>query len=74
MSREPSTRVCWTVATHQHRALQGLALTSGVPAAELARRALDRFLVSQLDGYVPKPLRGGAHAGESAPNTTRSTF
>jgi Ribbon-helix-helix domain len=62
MSREETTRACLTLRSSQLEALKSLSKETGAPVAELARRAIDGFLASRLDGYVP-----GTPLFESAP-------
>jgi hypothetical protein len=74
MPRESTTRTCLNLRSRQFQALQDLSRETGAPVAELARRAVDAFLVNRVLGYTPgysssTPVSSDPGQGRSTPRS-----
>jgi hypothetical protein len=71
MPGDATKRACITLKSRQLEALKSLSRETGAPIAELARRAVDAFLMARVAGVDRKPtqVESGPH---EAPVSSRS--
>jgi len=65
MPRDATKRACLTLKSRQLEALKGLSRKTGAPVAELARRAVEAYLVAHVHGHELEPDHPGSAQNES---------